>query len=746
MAWGGETRPRARAVAGAIAAGGRRAASGDLAQRADRLRQVLAAWAVAEVAPGRLLPWLAVAFGFGAVLYLDADTEPRIWAAAAAAAVTIALACLARHRPVAFPLIAGIAGIAAGFAVATAQTARIAHPVLRTPVGSATLSGHVERREGRERTDRITVRVMTLDARRIDGKPERVRLAIRKDTAPPVGSFVSLKAHLSPPLPPLRPGGYDFARDMYFQEIGASGYALGKIAVTPPKTDGGWWLAYAAFLDATRGTIDRRIHAVLDGDRGAIASALITGTRDAISTPVKDAMYISSLAHVLSISGYHMAVVAGIVFFVIRGGLALVPGLALKRPIKKWAAIAAFAAALFYLLLSGSEVATQRSFIMIGIVLIGVMMDRPALTFRTITLAAFGVLLLAPQAVAHPSFQMSFAATLALVAGYQHGLPFKADRDSALTARLALWGGREAIGLVLASVVAGLATTPYAAFHFHRLAPYGVLANLGAMPVVSAVVMPAGILGVVMIPFGFDAPCWAVMGWGIDWMVDVVLWVAHIPGAVGRVAAFGNGPLLLATLAILLLCLLRTPLRLSGAVLGLAACLWAALAPRPDVLISADGDTAAIRGADGRLALLHNGRDTFAVKEWLAADADGRLPKDASLAAETRCDTVGCIGVLADGRLVSMVLAIEGFEEDCARAALVVSPRQAQMPCRATLIDRPVWQARGAVALRRRGEGFDLVASRPAGTDRPWAPAPPKTKTAPQDATPRLQDVAPGDQ
>jgi competence protein ComEC len=391
-------------------------------------------------------------------------------------------------------------------------------------------------------------------------------------------------------------------------------------------------------------------------------------------------------------------------------------------------------------------VATQRSFIMIGIVLLGVMMDRPALTFRTITLAAFGVLLLAPQAVAHPSFQMSFAATLALVAGYQHGLPFKADRDTAFAARVALWGGREALGLVLASVVAGLATTPYAAYHFHRLAPYGVLANLGAMPVVSAVVMPAGILGVVLIPFGFDAPCWAVMGWGIDWMIDVVLWVAHLPGAVGRVTAFGTGPLLLATLAILLLCLLRTPLRLAGAVIGIAACVWAALTPRPDVLVSADGDTAAIRGADGRLALLHSGRDSFAVKEWLAADADGRTPKDKTLAEGTRCDAAGCIAALKDGRLVSMALAIEAFEEDCARVAVVVSPRTAQAPCQATLVDRPVWQARGAIALRWDGTRFVETAARPPGSDRPWAPTPRQIKTAPQTAAPRLQDLEASDQ
>jgi competence protein ComEC len=449
---------------------------------------------------------------------------------------------------------------------------------------------------------------------------------------------------------------------------------------------------------------------------------------------------------VLSISGYHMAVVAGIVFFVIRGSLALVPGLAIRHPIKKWAAAGAFAAALFYLLLSGSEVATQRSFIMIGIVLLGVMMDRPALTFRTITLAAFGVLVLAPQAVAHPSFQMSFAATLALVAGYQHGLPWKADKDTPLAARVALWGGREVAGLILASVVAGFATTPYAAYHFHRLAPYGVLANLGAMPVVSAVVMPAGILGVVMVPFGLDAPCWHLMGWGIDWMIDVVLWVARLPGAVGRVHAFGDGPLLLSTLGILLLCLLRTPLRWSGVLLGVAACIWAAMTPRPDVLISADGQTAAFRGADGRLSVLHSGRDSFAVKEWLAADADARTPKDTSLAAGARCDSIGCIGALADGRLVSMVLAMEAFDEDCARAAVVVTGRTAQRSCKAALVDRPIWRARGAIALTWTGHGFAQAAARPIGTDRPWAPAPRLTQAAPQDATPRLQDIAPGDQ
>ena len=280
-----------------------------------------------------------------------------------------------------------------------------------------------------------------------------------------------------------------------------------------------------------------------------------------------------------------MAIVAGIVFFFIRAGLALIPSMASRYPIKKWAAAAALAAATFYLLLSGAEVATQRSFIMIAIVLAGIMVDRPTLTFRTITVAALGVLLLSPESVVNPSFQMSFAATLALIAAYQHGLPWRATADTSRGARIALWGGREIVGLILASFVAGLGTTPYAAYHFHRTAPYGVIANLLAMPVVSVEVMPMGILGVLAMPFGFDAIFWKLMGYGITWMDTVALWVTSLPGAVGRVRAFGTGPLLLATAAILLVCLLRTPLRWSGAVLALIAGLWAVATPLPDILV-----------------------------------------------------------------------------------------------------------------------------------------------------------------
>lgn len=756
MAWdepqGGGKRPRARVWAAGVEAARRRAGltlPDGLFIAADRWRRVLAQWAAAEVAPGRLVPWLPVAFGFGIVLYFTADREPSWWAASGLALAAIAVAYLAHRRPVAFPLVLGFAALALGFAVATLQTARIAHPVLASPTWTAAVTGFVETREERARSDRIVVRVNHIDAGRRNTSPERVRVAVRKGTAPMVGSFVAFKAHLAPPLQPLRPGGYNFARDLYFMGIGASGYVLGKIKTLSPPAGGGAWLRYAAFIDRVREAIDERIRAVAPGDRGSIASALITGKRDAITTPVNDAMYISSLAHVLSISGYHMAIVAGIVFFVIRAGLALIPALATSRPIKKWAAMGALAAAAFYLLLSGAEVATQRSFVMIAIVLIGVMMDRQALTFRTIAVAALCVLWLAPQSVVQPSFQMSFAATLALVAAYQKGLPWRADADSSLGARAALWGGREIAGLILASLVAGLATTPYAAYHFHRVAYYGVLANLLAMPVVSVWVMPMGILGVLAMPFGFDAVLWELMGRGIDWMIAVALWVAHLPGAVGHIHAFGTGALLLATAGLLVLCLLRTPLRWCGAGLAFAACLWAIMAPQPDLLIAADGQAAAFRGGDGRLRVLHVGRDTFAVKEWLAADGDARGLKEASIHGDVRCDDIGCIGRLADGKLVAFVLSQEAFAEDCARAVVVISPRAAPSGCAAMLIDHKVWREKGAIALRRIGDHFEETAAHPLRLDRPWASAPRHTSERPQgtprDATPRSEDLEEGD-
>jgi competence protein ComEC len=272
-----------------------------------RLRE----WAALEVAAGRLLPWFAVSFGAGIVLYFTAEHEPAVWAASGLAAIGVAVAIFLRGRPVGFVLALGFLAFAAGFAVATFKTALIAHPVLRYPAYGVSLAGFVELREESQKTDRFVLRVDRIAGNRIVETPQRVRLSVRRGKTPPAGAFVEVKAQLNPPLQPLRPGSYDFARDLYFQRLGASGFVHGAIKIVAPPVEAGWRLRANAHIQGLRDAIDFRIRSVLSGDVGSIASALITGKRDAISEHLYDSMFVSGIGHVLSISGYHMAVVRG---------------------------------------------------------------------------------------------------------------------------------------------------------------------------------------------------------------------------------------------------------------------------------------------------------------------------------------------------------------------------------------------------------------------------------------------------
>jgi competence protein ComEC len=340
---------------------------------------------------------------------------------------------------------------------------------------------------------------------------------------------------------------------------------------------------------------------------------------------------------------------------------------------------------------------------------------------------------------------------LGLVVLAQIGLPrLLATPDSSTTAKIALWGGRELVMLLMASLVAGFATTPYAAFHFHRIAPYGVLANLGAMPVVSVLVMPAGMFGLAAMPFGFDGIFWWAMGVGIDWMIVVSRWVADLPGAIGHMAAFGIGPLILASLGIILIGLLRTPLRWSGAIMLMLATAWAVSATRPDILISGDGRSVAVRGRDGRLHLMRMAKDVFLVKEWLAADADPRSATDPSLTDGVSCDETGCVVAMADGAFVAQALRLEALADDCVRAVLIVTTRQAPHPCAAAVIDQARLHPQGALALTRKANEFSVDAVKSKGLDRPWSPAIPNeiendTTLVARPSAPRPQDATPSE-
>jgi competence protein ComEC len=394
----------------------------------------------------------------------------------------------------------------------------------------------------------------------------------------------------------------------------------------------------------------------------------------------------------------------------------------LRRPIKKWAAVLALFGVSFYLLLSGGEVATQRSYIMIAVVLVGVLIDRPALTLRTLSAAVVITLLVSPEAVLNPGFQMSFAATLALVSFYERFAPVVSNAPAAGASSIRVQAERAGRWLLLGaatSLVAGIATAMYAAFHFHRLAPYGVLANVLSMPLIAFVIMPGALLGVFLMPFGFDHIGWSAMGLGIDGMIWIAKYVAAIEGAEGRIAAFGWGAALIGTAALLILTIPVTRLRLIGLPLAALALFFIWNGPRYDVLVDAEADSVALRTADGKL-FIHSARsERFTTEIWLAAA--GLPPADrATLAKGFTCDGTGCTGKLPDGTLIAIPRDQNALLEDCGRAALIVYRRDVPANCRAAVIDKRTLSATGAIALKKTPNGWEAFPSRPPHADRPW--------------------------
>jgi competence protein ComEC len=715
-------RKRPQAARGAVAIPGTGAigASGP-AQLLSAVALKFRAALVDEAEQGRLAPWLAAAFCGGVLLYFLAPTEPSWIAALIFLTLSGWLAYSLRQRPLPWAVSLMVAATAAGFATGAVRSAMIAHPVLTAPTATVTLQGFVAARDASTRSDRIVLQVTKSDQKSKQAIPERIRLAFRKGLAPAVGEHVEIRARLRPLVGPIRPGGYDFAIGAYYTGLGATGFALGKSKPADAVSETPHSIRLNASIEKLRRSLAERIRLSLPGDAGAIAAALVTGIRDHISHDANEALRVSGLYHVISISGLHMALVAGVLFAFIRGGLALIPGLALRRPIKRYAAMAALGGVTFYLVLSGAEVATQRSYIMIAIVLLGALIDRPALTLRTLAAAVVITLIVSPEAVLNPGFQMSFAATLALISFYERWVPFVSTPPPPGASAIGAWSGRAGKWLVLGaatSFIAGLATALYAAFHFHRLAPYGVLANVLSMPLISFVIMPGALLGVILIPFGFDFIGWAMMGYGIDGMIAIAKYVSAIEGAEGRIAAFSGAAVLIGTLALLLLALPATWLRLAGVPFVALAFFLLWNGPRYDVIVDAEGDVVALRAADGKLSIHTNKSDRFTVENWLAAAG---VPAQArALAQAFSCDANGCVGRLPDGALVALPKTPSALLEDCGRAALVIAGRDVPSTCASAVIDRRTLATTGAIALKKTPDGWQAFPSRAPHADRPW--------------------------
>ncbi|MGU3330471.1 ComEC/Rec2 family competence protein [Methylobacterium mesophilicum] len=712
---------------GARLAGGAVALAGTRPVSMPALHGWLADGLAREVEQRRLFPWLAVAFGAGILVFFEcADGTPFLAAPLVGASLAVAPAPFLGARPAALALCLALAAGFLGFAAATWRVSQVAAPILtRTTIGP--LTGMIEALDEREVGARLVIRVESFAGLEPAVKPLRVRVSFRKAPSLRPGDFIAATARLLPPPEAARPGGYDFARDAYFQGLGAVGSLIGAITVREPPTPPPLRLRLAALLDEARNALTRRIAQAEGGQAGAVAAALVTGKRGLIGPAANDALRAAGIYHVVSISGLHMVLAAGVVFWLVRAVLALVPYCALVWPIKKIAAGSAMLGVTAYCAFSGWDIAAERSLIMTLIMLGAILVDRPALSMRNLALAALIALAREPEGLLGPSFQMSFGAVAGLIACARliDGRLFRRPGAGRIE-RLVGTGLSAVIGTLATTLVAQVATAPFATYHFQTVQPFGLIGNALTLPLVSLVVMPAAVIGVLACPFALDRPIWWLMGQAVGGMLAISEWIAGFDRAVLVVPAFGTGALALLAAGLLLATLPVSRLRwlaLPPALLGLGL---AAVPERFDLYVDRQGGGAAVRGPDGVLSALGN-PSAFVMEQWLKADGDGRSAKAVIQAGSAvgRCDRLGCTARLPDGRAVALVRDRRAFPEDCARAAVLISRLAAPPTCTGPLvIDRRVLAARGAVALQADRGGFRARYTRDTGRAVPWRPSP----------------------
>ena len=685
------------------------------------LRHGLAASIDHEVASRRLFPWIAVTYGIGILIAFAADTPLSSVPPLMTGIVLAAAAVLSRHRFPRFVALVAAASLCFGFAAAVIRLGAVEAPVLQRLTMSR-LEGFVESVEERPTGGRVVIRPVKLAGIDEAARPARVRVTVRALAGIAPGDYVTGAARLLPPPEAARPGGYDFARDAYFRGIGAVGSISGKIRrIDPAPSAPGVSLKAAAWVDSGRNALTTRIAGAIGGQAGAVSAALVTGKRGLIDEHTNDILRAAGIYHIVSISGLHMVLAAGVFFWVTRALLALSPALVLGWPIKKVAALVGMAGASAYCVFSGADVATERSLLMILVMQGAILVDRPALSLRNLAVSALLVLTREPEAVLGPSFQMSYAAVAGLIAfaEWQRARRPRHEAGDHLR-RIALWVGGALAGILGTTLVATLATGPFSAFHFQNLQPYGLIGNAATLPLVSLAVMPAAVIGVVALPFGLDRPVWIAMGWATQAVLHLSEWVAGFPSATMIVPAYGAAALGLLTLAILCATLFGSALRWMAIVPATLGALLAWSVAKPDVYVARDGAGVAVRGQDGRLAIM--GRvPSFTVEQWLKADGDARRAGDPTLTMGARCDRIGCTIALADGQAVSYLTDRRGLARDCARAVLVVTRFAAPSGCSgATLIDTAFRAGHGATALRTTPTGFDIRSARRPGETRPW--------------------------
>jgi competence protein ComEC len=545
-----------------------------------------------------------------------------------------------------------------------------------------------------------------------------------------IGQKVGGVATLSAPGGPAEPGAFNFRRQAFFDDLGATGFGYGRLKILKEPEDGrfgGVAMEIADRIHATRAAIAQRIRSQLPEATGAVAIALTVGDQTALRAADINAMRDSGLAHLMSISGLHIGIAAGLFFFGLRFALAFVPWITLRYPVKKWAAVLAIVAAALYAGLAGWTPPTQRSLLMTGIALLAIILDRSPISLQLVAWAAALILVFQPETLLGASFQMSFAAVFALVVVFDRLAPWLAARrqswgeGASWDAKLFAVIGNAMLWLaatIMTSFVAGLATLPFAVFHFDRLSNYGVFANAIAVPLTAFWIMPTAALSLLLMPFGLEGWALQAMGWGCDLLLWVAHWVADWPGAIAVLPAMPTVALPIVALGLLWLGMARGRWRAFGAAAIVVAIVSAWMVPRPDILVSPSGKLLAFRTPDNHLMLSSNRAERLVRETWLRRNGQIRFDDIGDLdGAETwlRCDEAACD---YQGRVRVL---LSDAPAPCGDSALVIVPRAVAVGCPEFTIDQARLAARGAHAVYLKPDRIEIVDAASGIGKRPWA-------------------------
>ncbi len=671
----------------------------------QRVRRI-ADWIILQVAaqaPNGIL-WWPVFTATGVGTYFALPVDPLIYPGPAAVFVAL-LGWLKGPSAIWRTGAAAIFWAAIGFTAADLRTRSVEGPMLLDEIGPLTVGGHVVSVEPVARGFRLTLDALSLQNVSLDETPKRVRVTVpRSHGAPEVGNTIRVRAVLRPPGRPVMPGGFDFQRYSYFRQLGGIGFSVGRwTADAPLEVAPVTWVERIRIM---RANVGNRLTAQMPPEAGSVARALMTGERSAVAEPLQEAYRQSGLAHMLAISGLHMSLLAGLAFVAARRSLALVLPVAERFNTKKIAAVAALGAALYYLMLSGMNVPAQRAFIMVTVVFTAVLLDRTAVSLRTLALAAMLVLMLQPEALVGASFQLSFAAVLLLITVYE-----RVQIRPHLHDRLGHYRPIRAVMLYAAAVlvtdlIATAATAPFTGFHFHEIPKYSLLANLLAVPVMGLWIMPWGMVALVLMPLGLDGLALAPMAAGIDMVNAIARYVSSLPGATQFVPQAPDWAVACIALGGVFVCLWRGPLRWLGVLAVLIGLPQPWLSHAPDVLVDETADVFAVKGGDGRLVLSPGRGDRFTRAVW--SEAWGKSDQSWQSMEGLSCDLSGC--VLTSGQRRAVFAFDEAAAvEDCGRAEVMIAVMPVWQLCNQGLrIDRfDVWR-HGAHAVWLTEEGVRI--------------------------------------